>query len=63
MFERTKARALPVINSTAENVPMVTACCNVCRTCVTSNAITLLTGAAVAVGAGLTRFARRFAHP
>jgi hypothetical protein len=47
MLERTSARALPLVNRAAEHAPMATACCNACRTCVTSNLVGL-----VLVGAG-----------
>ena len=62
MLDRTKARALPVLNSGAEHMPMVTACCNACRACVTTNILTLLTGAAMAGAAAAARVARRFAR-
>ena len=52
MLERTSARALPLVNRAAEHVPMATACCNACRTCVTSNVVGLaLAGAGAAVSA------------
>ena len=34
---------------------MATACCNACRTCVTTNALTLLMGAGAAVGVFFAR--------
>jgi hypothetical protein len=45
-----------------EHAPMATVCCNACRTCVTTNIIGLLTGAAVAAGAGVMSFARRLSR-
>jgi hypothetical protein len=42
-----------------EHAPMATACCNTCRTCVQTNAISLALAAIVAAGAALTRFGRR----
>lgn len=42
-----------------EHAPVVTACCNACRTCVTTNALTLVMGAGAAVGVWATRFVRR----
>ena len=45
-----------------EHAPVATVCCNACRTCVQTNAIALVAGAAVALGATVTRFARRLAR-
>jgi hypothetical protein len=41
-----------------EHAPVVTTCCNACRTCVTTNVLTLLMGAGAAVGAFVARAAR-----
>jgi hypothetical protein len=41
-----------------ENAPMAAVCCNACRTCVTTNVLTLLMGAGAAVGAFVARAAR-----
>lgn len=52
MFERTKARALPMANQAADSAPVVVACCNACRVCVTSNVVGLVfTGCAAACAA------------
>ena len=40
---------------------MATVCCNACRTCVQTNGLALVIGAAAATGAAVRRFARRFA--
>jgi len=63
MFERTTARALPLVNRASEHAPMVTTCCNTCRTCVTSNVLGLAMGGVLAVGAAARRFASRIARP
>jgi hypothetical protein len=42
-----------------EHAPMVTTCCNACRTCVTTNVMTLVMGAAAGAGVALMRFGRR----
>jgi len=42
-----------------EHAPMATTCCNACRTCVQTNLIAGALGAAVALGAGITRLVRR----
>jgi hypothetical protein len=43
----------------SEHAPMATACCNACRTCVTTNILTLVMGAGAAVGVFFVRAARR----
>jgi hypothetical protein len=42
-----------------ENAPMATACCNACRTCVTTNLLTVGTAAVVGLAAYAKRFVRR----
>jgi len=52
-----------VVQATAkygEHAPAATACCNACRTCATTNLVTLALGALTAAGAVVTRrFTRR----
>jgi len=43
-----------------EHAPLATTCCNACRTCVTTNLMTVLLGAGAAVGLFVTRVARGF---
>ena len=43
-----------------EHAPVVTTCCNACRTCVTTNVLTLVMGAGAAVGIWAARFIRGF---
>jgi hypothetical protein len=47
MLERTQAKALPVVNRAAELAPAAQACCGVCRTCATTNVLTLAGAAGV----------------
>jgi hypothetical protein len=54
MFERAQTRALPLLNKGVDLTPTVQMCCGACRTCVTTNALTLAGGAALYV-AGLAR--------
>jgi hypothetical protein len=54
MLERAQTRALPLLNKGADLTPAVQACCGACRTCVTTNALALVTGAAV-FAAGFVR--------
>ena len=42
-----------------EHAPMAAACCNVCRTCTTTNLVGLATGGALSAAYGVVRFARR----
>jgi len=42
-----------------EHAPAATACCNACRTCVTTNVLTVLMGAGAAVGLFFARARRR----
>jgi hypothetical protein len=45
-----------------ENLPVATACCNACRTCVTTNVLTVAMAAVAGAGYAVTRFARRLIH-
>jgi hypothetical protein len=47
----------------ADVAPAVPVCCNACRACVTTNIAGLITGAAVALGTVVWRFANRIAKP
>jgi hypothetical protein len=59
MLERASARALPLVNRVAADVvPVAPACCNACRTCVTTNLVGLLTAAAAGALAAARRFVR-----
>jgi hypothetical protein len=46
-----------------EQVPMVGACCNVCRTCVQTNVLGLASAAIVGGALAVARFFRRPATP
>jgi hypothetical protein len=56
MLERTKGRALPVLNRAVDVAPAAQACCGACRTFVTTN----LAAVAVAAAAGTVAFCRRY---
>jgi hypothetical protein len=59
MLEQAKMRTLPVLNRTVDFAPAAQACCGVCRSCMTTNVVTV---AAAAVAGGsyyLARHARR----
>jgi hypothetical protein len=57
MLQKTHARTLPVLNRAVDLAPAVNACCGACRTCVTTNVLTLAGAGAV----GLVVYARRIA--
>jgi hypothetical protein len=58
VLERTTMRALPLVNRAAVFAPVAPACCNVCRTCTTTNVLGLVFSAAAGLVYGLARFAR-----
>jgi hypothetical protein len=45
-----------------EHAPMATACCNACRTCVTSNVVGIVTAGVVGAGVASARLVRRLAR-
>jgi hypothetical protein len=59
MQEIWKGRVAQAAGKYGEHAPMVTVCCNACRTCVTTNVLTLLMGGLAGVGVAFIRFARR----
>jgi hypothetical protein len=61
MLERTQARALPLLNRAVEVTPAVQACCGACRTCVTTNVVTLAGAAVVGAVLSLRRLFARIA--
>ena len=59
MLERTQARALPLLNRAVDVTPAVQACCGACRTCVTTNVLTLAGAGIVGAVLCIRRFAGR----
>jgi hypothetical protein len=59
VFERAQVKMLPVVNRAADHAPIIPACCNVCRTCTTTNIVGLAFGAVAAAGYGLARVGKR----
>jgi hypothetical protein len=59
VLERVSVRLAPVANRAAEYGPAVPACCNVCRTCTTTNVVALVLGGLSVVGLGVARLVRR----
>ena len=61
MLERATTRMLPLVNRAADYAPIAPACCNVCRTCTTTNIVGLLSSAAVATSYGVVGLIRKLA--
>jgi hypothetical protein len=59
MLERSQVRALPVLNRAVEATPALQACCGVCRTCMTTNVLTLALAGITGGALWIARFARR----
>jgi hypothetical protein len=59
MLERTQTRALPLLNKGVELSPAVQACCGVCRSCMTTNAFTLVMAAGSGAALWLARLVGR----
>jgi hypothetical protein len=52
-------RASRVVAQIGEHAPMTTACCNACRTCVTTNLVGIATAALAGAGLSAARVGRR----
>jgi hypothetical protein len=59
MLERATVRLAPVMARTADLAPVVPACCNVCRTCTTTNMIGLAMAGVGGATFAVVRLARR----
>jgi hypothetical protein len=59
MVRRLSVRVAPITNRAAEYAPMAPACCNVCRTCTTTNIVGLALGGLTAAGVALRRLVSR----
>jgi hypothetical protein len=56
-------RVAQVVGRYGENAPTAAVCCNACRTCVTTNLLSLATAGLMAAGLGVTRVTRRLVRP
>jgi hypothetical protein len=54
-----QGRALQVAAKYGDQAPMATACCNACRTCTTTNLLTLATGVGLGAVYTVARFGKR----
>ena len=59
MLERAQTKALPLLNKSADLTPALNACCGACRTCVTTNILTVGMAALAWIGLQVNRLARR----
>ena len=59
VLRRLSVRLAPAVNRASEYAPVAPACCNVCRTCTTTNVAGLAVGGATAGGLVLVRLAKR----
>ena len=59
MQEIWRGRVAQAAGKYGEHAPMAAVCCNACRTCVTTNVLTLVMGGLAGLGVAVTRVARR----
>jgi hypothetical protein len=59
--ELWQARVSKAATRYGDNAPMAAVCCNVCRTCTTTNLLALGFGVAAGAVYGAARFAKRLA--
>lgn len=59
MLERAQTKALPLLNKGVEVTPAVQACCGACRTCVTTNLVTLAMAGLSGAGLYFARLVKR----
>jgi hypothetical protein len=59
VLDRTQTRALPLLNKGVELTPALNACCGACRTCMTTNVVTLVMAGVAGAGGYIARLMRR----
>jgi len=59
VFDKTRVRTLPLLDQAGNLAPAAQACCGVCRTCVTTNVVTLAIAGFAAVGGYVVRLVQR----
>jgi hypothetical protein len=59
MLQRLSVRLAPITSRAAEYGPAVPVCCNACRTCTTTNAVSLILGAGTAATLAASRLVAR----
>jgi len=63
MKQMWQGRAMQVAAKYGDQAPMAAVCCNACRTCATTNLLSLGMGAVMAAGYGVARLARKVVSP
>jgi hypothetical protein len=63
VLTRLAVKVAPITNRAADYGPAVPVCCNVCRTCTTTNIVGLALGAGTGAAYAVARFARRQVRP
>jgi hypothetical protein len=59
VLKQLSVKVAPLTSRAADFAPVAPACCNVCRTCTTTNVIGLVFGAGAAVATAANHFFRR----
>jgi hypothetical protein len=59
MKQFATVRLAQTASRVGEHAPLATACCNACRTCVTTNILTVVMAGLAGASATVARFARR----
>jgi hypothetical protein len=59
MKQFATARLAQTASKVGEHAPLATSCCNACRTCVTTNILTIATAGIAGAGVAVARFVRR----
>ena len=59
MLDQAKTRTLPLLNRTADLAPAAQACWGVCRTCATTNLLTLAGALVAGAAASAVRLRKR----
>jgi hypothetical protein len=59
MKQFATVRLAQTASKVGEHAPLATACCNACRTCVTTNILTIATACVAGAGLAISRFVRR----
>jgi hypothetical protein len=59
MLDKTRMRTLPVLNRAVDLAPAAQACCGACRTCMTTNVLSLAAAGIAGAGLYVARLVRR----
>jgi hypothetical protein len=59
VLDKTRMKALPIVNRAADFAPAAQACCGACRTCMTTNLLSLAAAGIAGAGVYVARLLRR----